>query len=264
MRLSIDVDLRYRFPEPADVLLSIEAAQMPDQSLIGDRLVIDGVGPLRPIDGEDGIGRRTWMCAEGDFHARYQAEIELDRRTVSIGELPITPRRELPAQVIPYLWPSRYCEADRFEAFVDREFPGDNHGSKIMAMSKWIHEHLDYCSGSTDASTSAVDVFVSRQGVCRDFAHLLTSFARAVGVPARVVSAYAWDLDPPDFHAVVEVWLAGDWYLVDPTELAPLDGLVRIAVGRDATDIAFMTVFGSAELIEQSIQVRRIDGALAA
>ena len=259
MRLSIDVALNYHFDEPADVLLAVEAAQLPDQKLIEDRLVVEGVGPLRAVDGEDGIGRRTWMCAEGDFRARYRAEIEVDRRPISISDLPITPRRELPAHVIPYLWPSRYCQADRFEAFVEREFPGANHGAKILAMSRWIHEHVDYCPGASDATTTAVDIFVSRQGVCRDFAHLLASFARAAGVPARLASAYAWDLDPPDFHAVVEIWLAGDWYLVDPTELAPLDGLARIAIGRDATDVAFMTIFGRADLIEQRVEVRRID-----
>ena len=259
MRLKIDASLRYWMAQPVDVLLTVEAAQLPDQKLIEDRLVIDGVEPLRAIAGEDGIGRRTWMRATGDFHARYEAIVDVDRRTTSIDELEITPRRELPPEVIPYLWPSRYCEADRFEAFVEREFPGENHGVKILAMSHWIHEHLDYCSGSSDASTTAVDVFVSRQGVCRDFAHLLASFARAAGVPARLVSAYAWDLNPPDFHAVVEVWLAGDWYLVDPTELAPLDGLVRIAVGRDATDIAFMTTFGTTDLVEQNVSVTRLD-----
>ena len=258
MRLKIDAHLRYRMADPVDVLLSIEAAQLPDQMLVGDRLLIEGVGPLRAIEGEDGIGRRTWMRARGDFLARYDAVVDVDRRPAMIEDLPITPRRELPAEVIPYLWPSRYCEADRFEAFVDREFPGINHGARIMAMSTWIHDHLDYRAGTTDASTSAVDVFVSRQGVCRDFAHLLVSFARAAGVPARLTSAYAWKLDPPDFHAVVEVWLAGDWYLVDPTELAPLDGLVRIAVGRDATDIAFMTVFGCVELVEQGVSVTSI------
>lgn len=258
MRLKIDANLIYRMAEPVDVLLSIEAAQLPDQLMVSDLLTVDGVGPLRAIDGEDGIGRRTWMRAEGEFHAHYQAVIDVDRRTTPIDELPITPRRELPGEVIPYLWPSRYCEADRFEAFVEREFPGDNHGAKIMAMATWIHDHLDYRAGTTDVSTTAVDVFVSRQGVCRDYAHLLASFARAAGVPARLVSAYAWKLDPPDFHAVVEVWLAGQWYLVDPTALAPLDGLVRIAVGRDATDIAFMTVFGCTELVEQSVTVAAV------
>lgn len=258
MRLKIEADLHYRMHNPVDVLLTIEVAQLPDQTLIEDRLVINGVGPLRAIAGEDGIGRRTWMHAEGNYHARYEALVDVERRSLSIDELTITPRRDLPPEVIPYLWPSRYCEADRFEAFVEREFPGENHGSKIMAMAQWIHEHVDYRSGSSDGTTTAVDVFVSRQGVCRDFAHLLASFARAAGVPARLASAYAWDLDPPDFHAVVEVWLAGDWYLVDATELAPLDGLVRIAVGRDATDIAFMTVFGGTELIEQRVAVSKI------
>jgi transglutaminase-like putative cysteine protease len=260
MRLRIDADLRYAMNEPVDVLLMIEAAELPDQTPIDDRLAIDGIGLLRAIAGEDGVGRRRWMRADGDFHAHYQAVVEVDRRPVTIDELPITPRRELPPEVIPYLWPSRYCEADRFEAFVAREFPGDNHGRKILAMARWIREHLDYRPGSTDVRTTAVDVFVSRQGVCRDFAHLLASLARAAGVPARLASAYAWRLDPPDFHAVVEIWLAGDWYLVDPTELAPLDGLVRIAIGRDATDIAFMTIFGAAELIGQTIRVERIDG----
>lgn len=258
MRLKIDASLHYRFEQPADVLLAVEAAQLPDQRLVEDRLVIDGVGPLRAIEGEDGIGRRTWMRAEGDFTARYEATFDVDRRPVSIGELSITPRRELPPEVIPYLWPSRYCEADRFEAFVTREFPGKNHGAKLLAMAQWVHDHLAYCPGSTDATTTAVDVFVSRRGVCRDYAHLLASFARAAGVPARLVSAYAWELDPPDLHAIVEVWLAGDWYLVDPTELAPLDGMVRIAVGRDATDIAFMTIFGAAEMIEQTVSVKKL------
>lgn len=259
MRLSIEADLKYHFNEAADVLLTVEAAQLSDQILIEDRLTVDGVGPMRPIAGEDGIGRRTWMCAEGSFRAHYTATVDVERRPTSIGELEIAPRRDLPPEVIPYLWPSRYCEADRFEAFVEKQFTGPHHGSRILAMSQWIRDNLEYSIGASTSDTTAVDVFVSRQGVCRDFAHLLASFARAAGVPARLVSAYAWDLDPPDFHAVVEVWLEGDWYLVDPTELAPLDGLVRIAVGRDATDIAFMTVFGTTNLIEQSISVRRLD-----
>lgn len=258
MRLQIDVAMSYTMPQPVDVLLTVEVAQLPDQMLISDSLTIGGVGPLRPIAGEDGIGRRTWMHASGDFEAQYTATVDVERRPRTINELPITPRGELPADVIPYLWPSRYCEADRFAGFVEKTFAGAEHGARIAAMADWIHDHLDYCLGSSDATTTAVDVFISRQGVCRDFAHLLATFARAAGVPARLVSAYAWQLDPPDFHAVVEVWLDGDWYLVDPTKLASLDGLVRIAVGRDATDIAFMTIFGFADLRAQQVSVRRL------
>jgi transglutaminase-like putative cysteine protease len=87
----------------------------------------------------------------------------------------------------------------------------------------------------------------------------MASLARADGIPARTVSAYAWGLEPPDFHAVVEVWLDDAWHLVDATKLAATEGMVRTAVGRDATDIAFMTVFGSAQLNFQEVRVTRLD-----
>jgi transglutaminase-like putative cysteine protease len=87
----------------------------------------------------------------------------------------------------------------------------------------------------------------------------MAAFARAAGIPARLVSAYAWKLDPPDFHAVVDVWLDNDWHLIDASGLAPIEGLVRIAVGRDATDISFMTIFGYAEMVSQEVCVTRLD-----
>ena len=94
-----------------------------------------------------------------------------------------------------------------------------------------------------------------RSGVCRDYAHLLVALARAGDIPARCVAAYAPGVDPPDFHAVAELWLDGEWRLVDPTGMANCQDLVRVCVGRDATDIAFMTIFGSASLIEQRVAV---------
>jgi len=260
MRLNIAVELDYRFADPADVLLTVEAAQLPDQRLIEDRLTVDGVGPLRPIAGEEGIGRRTWMRAEGQLRAAYRATIDVDRPLPGIDALATTPLRELPAHVIPYIWPSRYCEADRFEAFVARAFGDAEGGAKVSAMAEWIHRQIAYRSGASDVTTTAADTFVARQGVCRDHAHLLAAFARAAGVPARLVSAYALKVDPPDFHAVVEVWLEGGWHLVDPTRMAPLDSVVRICVGRDATDIAFMTIFGEAELAAQSVEVTQAVG----
>jgi transglutaminase-like putative cysteine protease len=216
---------------------------------------------LRPIEGEESLGRRTWMRAQGDYIASYRALVEVERQFPILAGVGLTPPAELPALVIPYIWPSRYCESDRFEQFVQRTFGDYDDGAKVVAMADWIFQNIEYRCGTSDGSTTAVDVFVRRQGVCRDFAHLLASFARAAGIPARLVSAYAWDLSPQDFHAVVEVWLDNGWHLVDATSLAPLNGLVRIAVGRDATDIAFMTIFGSAEMRAQSVAVRRLDAS---
>jgi transglutaminase-like putative cysteine protease len=260
MRLQIDVTLDYHFPAPADVLLSIEVAQMPDQILIADLLTIDGASrPLTPVAGEDGIGRRTWLNASGPLRATYRATVDVSRTPVPVGGLPICTHAGLPAEAIAYLWPSRYCEADRFETFVEQQFGEIEGGAKLLAMRDWIRNELAYVPGTSDTTTTAADAFVARQGVCRDFAHLMAAFARAAGVPARLTSCYAWQLDPPDFHAVVEVWLDGGWHFLDATGLAPAEGLVRICVGRDATDIAFMTIFGSAVMDRQTVSVTRLD-----
>lgn len=259
MRLKIDVELDYHFPAAADVLLAVEVAQLPDQVLVEDLLTVGGSGPLRPVAGEHGIGQRTWLTAEGPLLARYAATLDVDRPAVDLAGLEATPLHELPADVVPYLWPSRYCEADKFESFVEGRFGDLDGGARLAAMAEWIEGEMAYVPGSSDSETTAADAFVARQGVCRDYAHLLASFARAAGIPARLVSAYAWRLEPPDFHAVVEAWVGGGWQLIDPTGLAPVEGLARIAVGRDATDIAFMTIFGEAEMRSQSVRVTRLD-----
>ncbi|HEY5711808.1 MAG TPA: transglutaminase family protein [Allosphingosinicella sp.] len=259
MRLSIQADLDYHFREPTDVLLALEVAQTPDQKLVEDLLKVGGAGPLRPIPDEDGISRRTWMRAQGSFHAEYRATVDVDHRPEDLAALRASELIGLPAGVVPYLWPSRYCEADRFEPFVEQRFGALAGGAKIQAMAEWVSREMAYVPGSSDTATTAADVFVSRQGVCRDYAHLLASFARAAGIPARLISAYAWRLDPPDFHALVEVWLDGAWHGVDASGLAPPEGLVRICSGRDATDIAFMTSFGFAEMIGQRVSVKQVD-----
>ncbi len=257
MRLSIEAVLDYDLPNGADVLLSVAVAPMADQKLIEDNLTVTHGAPLRPIPGEEGIGQRNWTRGEGPFRVHYTALVEIDRAEPPLEMLSVAPRLELPPLVIPYLWPSRYCEVDKFEAFVSQDFGHIEGGAKVKAMAEWINGHLTYQAGTSDATTTAADTFVQRHGVCRDYAHLLATFARASGIPARCVSGYALDLDPPDFHAIVEVWLEGGWRMVDATGLAPTATLARIGVGRDATDIAFMTVFGAAVLNHQSVSVAR-------
>ena len=99
--------------------------------------------------------------------------------------------------------------------------------------------------------------FAQRAGVCRDFTHLGITLSRALGMPARAVSAYALQLDPPDFHAIFEVYIENGWWLIDPTRLAPIEGIVRIGSGRDASDIAFLTTDKQCQVIRQTIQVSR-------
>lgn len=260
MRLSIDAFLDYTLSRPADLLFALEVAQMHDQVLLTDRLTVGSAEPLRPVLGDESLGRRTWASGEGRVIVRYTATVDIDREPTRLAGLAADKLKDLPPLVVPYLFPSRYCESDRFETAVRREFGHVQGGDRVQAMADWIRGHLDYVPGSSNVNTTAADTYVGHAGVCRDFAHLLIAMARASDIPARMVGAYAWRLDPPDFHAVVEVWLNGGWHLVDPTGLAPTEGIVRIGVGRDATDISFLTVFGNAAYNDQRVSVERIDG----
>ena len=258
MRLSITAFLDYQLHEPADLLFALEAAQTADQRLVDDLLTVGGTGPLTPIAADDGLGRRTWARGEGRVTARYTATVEIERAPTILSGLAADDPKTLPGGVVPYLFPSRYCESDRLEEMVLRDFGSLAGGDKVAAMAAWIRGHLTYAP-SGDTGTTAIDTLVARRGVCRDYSHLLIAMVRAADIPARMVGAYAWALDPEDFHAVVEVWLDGAWRLVDPTGLAREEGIVRIGVGRDATDISFLTIFGRAEMVAQSVSVKRLD-----
>lgn len=260
MRLSINALLDYTIRDEADVLLQIEvAADEPTQRVTGGKMRVATGAELHPMPVEAGVGRRTWTRGSGPFRVEYEATVEVEREAPDISGLGQTTYSNLPSEAVPYIWPSRYCQSDRFAEYVGKTFGEHEGGAKILAMADWIHDKLDYVHGASDGTTSAADTFISREGICRDYAHLLIAFARGAGIPARMVSTYAWDLKPQDFHAVAEVWLDGGWHIVDATQLAPVEGMAPIIVGRDATDIAFMTIFGRADLNEQKVSVERLD-----
>jgi transglutaminase-like putative cysteine protease len=257
--VAITAALDYHLPQPADVLLAVEAIPMDDQRLLTDLLKVKGdCSPLKTIEGMDGLGRRTWLHAEGRIDIRYNATVAIDRAATDISGLDTVPHADLPPAYIQYLMPSRYCPSDKHENFVTTRFDAATKGGQVLQMAEWIHDYIEYAPGYSAIGSTATDTFISRRGVCRDFAHLLIAFARAADIPARMVSAYALGIDPPDFHAVVEVFLDGRWHLVDATRLAPEEYLVRIAVGRDATDISFMTIFGTANMIAQTVTVEQV------
>jgi transglutaminase-like putative cysteine protease len=254
--VDITATLNYHLPQAADVLLAVEAIPMADQKLLTDLLKVKGdCSPLTTIEGMDGLGRRTWLHATGRIDISYTATAAIDRLPTNIAGLGVVPHADLPPAYIQYLMPSRYCPSDKHENFVTTRFDGPTKGDQVLQMAEWIYDNIEYAPGFSGSGSTATDTFISHRGVCRDFAHLLIAFARAADVPARMVSAYGLGIDPPDFHAVVEVYLDGRWHLIDATRLAPEENLVRIAVGRDATDISFMTIFGTANMISQSVKV---------
>ena len=242
----VDCKLSYTLLDDTHFLFLVHALQGMDQEVVEESLRITP-GFAHQLHADAALGHRTLrlMAPAGPLTVRYRARVCVRRPPPDRGaaEWPI---EALPHEVLPDLMPSRYCEVDRLASAANMMFGGVEPGlARVQAVSDWIHEHLEYRIGSTDTTTTACDVFLQRAGVCRDFAHLGVTFCRALNIPARVAVGYArFRNPPPDFHALFEAFIGGRWVLFDPTRMTDPQDLVRIAVGRDAGDVAFATLFG--------------------
>lgn len=246
MQRTVTSRLVFEITEPAVLVFSIAAAGVYSPS--GEQLSARLSGePVRVTELSDAHATRLHevRCGVGELVVTYSATVE--------GTGAPAPSDDIDR--LTYLRPSRYAESDRLAAVAAAEFAGIGDATDLLtAVSSWVGTHLGYVSGSSLPTDGAVSTLLSRQGVCRDFAHLCIALLRARGVPARFVSVYAPGLSPMDFHAVVEAWVDGAWRVVDATALAPRSALVRIATGRDAADAAFVNALsGRADFVSSGV-----------
>lgn len=256
----IDCTLDYEVRGATDFLFQIHAHNGMDQQVQSESMVITPDLP-RHVYADPGIGHRFMRLHvdSGPVKIRYQARVQ---RTVQpldpqAREMPIA---DLPDGLLHNLNPTRYCESDHLSQETQAMFGQLPHGlSRVQAIADWIHQNITYQIGTTNAMTTARDVFASRTGVCRDFAHLGVTFCRALNIPARLVVGYAcFDDPPPDFHAMFEAYLGSRWVLFDATRMSPIDNLVRVATGRDATDVAFATIYGPATMLAMAPLITQV------
>lgn len=257
MILEIDVQLNYGITRATDLILQIQAPSFADQRVLDQDFRLSDMEHAATVAGEAGLGERRLLRTGQDFTCSYHARILVDRPALKLELLAAVPPHQLPSDTVRYLMPSRYCPSDVMQNFVAAQFGELEAGARIAAMRDWIHDHFSYVPGSSNGTTTAIDSFVQRQGVCRDYAHVLITFARASAIPARFASVYAPDVSPADFHAVAEVFLDGTWHLVDPTGMATADEIVRIGVGMDAAEVPFLASFGPIMLNLQTVSVTR-------
>lgn len=256
MILDIDVQLEYQITGPTDMILQIQAPDLPDQRVMHENYTLSKTLHRAAIAGEAGMGERVLIRTDRNLICSYQAQFNVDRPALMIEGFDSVPPHQLPSDAVRYLMPSRYCPSDQLQNFVAAEFGNLRGGQLIAALRDWVFERFQYVPGSSNGQTTALDTFVQRQGVCRDFAHVIIALARAAAIPARFASVYAPYVTPQDFHAVAEVFLDNSWHLVDATGMAASNQIVRIGVGLDAAEVPFLTSFGPAIMLSQSVAVR--------
>jgi len=251
VRMELSIDLHYEIAHQCgDFVFNIQAARSRHQHVVEERLrITPNRSPECHTETDGGSRFLRFTAHPGPLDVHYSATVDIDHHVELPENIEETPIARLPAHVLPWVYPSRYCQSDRLRRFATREFGQLGQGYwRVHAIKEWVRTRTVFLSGSSNVNTSAVDTLVEQVGVCRDFAHLMIALCRAVNIPARFVTGIDYGADPAmgptDFHAYVEAYLGDRWYLFDPTGVSPPMGLVRIGTGRDAADVSFATMFG--------------------
>ncbi len=268
IRLVFSIELTYEVADnPADFVFNIHAAQTPWQSISSESLTLSQ--PITPdvhLDPLVGTRFLRLTAQPGPLKVRYDATVDIAHHFESPARIQEVPIARLTPAILPYIYPSRYCQSDRLRRFATREFGHLRPGYwRAQAIRDWVFQRTMFTSGSSTVSTAAVDTLVEQVGVCRDFSHLMIALCRACNMPARFVTGIDYgampELGPTDFHAYVEVFLGERWYIFDPTGISPATGLVRIGTGRDAADVSFATMFGAVRSYAPVIAIHAVEDA---
>jgi transglutaminase-like putative cysteine protease len=256
--------LRYKIDAPCHLILRIAAMSDERQQVAQCHFEARQAGAIvrhrAEHDAHDATLHRL-DAAPGLLDIDYEATV-ISPAPAALSGLREYAVSELPADVLPWLLPSRFCQSDQLASFAFERFALLPAGvERARGVSEFIRTQVKYELGSSTAQTTALDTLKARQGVCRDFSHLGVALCRALNMPARMVAGYyLFDTPPQDFHALFEVWL-GRWVRFDATGQADPDQVIAVSVGRDAGDIAFATLFGAARMTGLEIALVRRDAA---
>ena len=268
IRLRLALELDYDIAEPGcDFIFNIHAAHTERQCVVEEHLELSQDVRSR-VETEPATRNRYLRVSAlaGPLRLAYRATVDLSHHIAEpaqIGEVPVA---RLPAPVLSYIYPSRYCQSDRLHKLAMREFGQQWQGyGRVQAIRDWVLQRTTFSSNTSNSNTSAIDTLLETTGVCRDFAHLMIALCRAINIPARFTTGIDYGADPAlgptDFHAYVEVYLGDRWYLFDPSGTAIPMGFVRLGTGRDAADVAFATIFGTVISSAPRIAIEAIAGA---
>lgn len=267
MFIHIGFDITFELPAATPMLLMLYTHPSRSATLTQPEAI--ATHPIVPISTfMDGFGNRVGrIVAPGGQMRIYNSAVVRDTglREPYVPSARQLDVNELPTETLPFLLGSRYCETDRLTDIAWSLFGNAPTGwGRVQAVANWVHNNVTFGYQYARPTKSAFEVYTERQGVCRDFTHLLLTFLRCLNIPARYTTGYLGDIGVPvdpapmDFCAWTEVFLDGHWYTFDARHNHPRIGRVVMARGRDAADVAITTSFGSAKLLSFNVTAEEI------
>jgi transglutaminase-like putative cysteine protease len=273
MLIRLGYDLRFETPTLVPIIALLHVHPSREKDLIEpDTLLTE---PWVEIDEyTDSFGNRCsrLVAPVGNLRLFSSSLIEdtgeLDAINPAAREVPV---KDLPTDTLRYLLASRYCETDLLSNTAVELFGGITPGwRRVEAICTWVNQKVTFGYSFARPTKTALDVYVERQGVCRDFQHLAIAFCRCLNIPARYATGYLGDIgvtlapSPMDFSAWFEVYLEDRWWTFDGRHNMQRIGRVLMAVGRDAADVAITTSFGTAKLTQFVVVSDEVESASAA
>lgn len=262
IRFDLSITLDYEVLSASDFVFIVQPTNTPYQRVTWERLHVEPEVEIREeIHGNPANRHLRLHCEPGPLHLRYEAIADLVHHFALPSDIREVPIAELPASVLPYVYPSRYCQSDRLLEVARAEFGTMAPGyERVEAIRQWVQSRTKFEVGSSHSGTSALETYQCGTGVCRDFAHLMITMCRALNIPARFATGIDYGADPalgpPDFHCYVEAYLGDRWFVFDPSGISPRMGLLRIGTGRDASEVAFATIFGTVRWTRPDVVIR--------
>jgi len=256
MKFEVSAKIAYEALAPSTLIINIQPFASNGQTIVQEDFKTEPWLKMRECYAVGGEKRFSIIeiPQAGYISLNYKAIVETTIQTIPSTQLEDVLISQMPVEALSYLNPSRYCQSDKLYKFAYNKFGRIEHAfEKVMAIRDWINKNVEYSGGYTTPQTSAYDTITQQVGVCRDFAHLGIALCRALTIPARYFTGYAYQLQPQDFHACFEAYLGGHWVIIDATKLVPINGLVKIATGADATDNAFASIFGNLQFKQMEI-----------
>ena len=242
-------------PTPVSALLSVHPSRNRDL-VTPQRIITSPDVPMYDyLDGFGNVATRLILPAGGATISADFVIADDGQPDRPAPDVPVTPVQDLPDDVLPFLLASRYCETERLMDAAWGLFNGITSARRqVEAIVDWAHNHIAFGYHFARKTRTAWEGYQERVGVCRDYAHLAVTLCRCMNIPARYCTGYLGDIGVPlvdapmDFSAWFEVFVDGEWYTYDARHNAPRIGRIVMAKGRDATDVAITTSFGSSWL----------------
>jgi transglutaminase-like putative cysteine protease len=260
MWLNASCVLEFQIPVPTPFLFMLRPRSGWRQWIAREEYVLSPSVPAVEFTDPFGNLCQRLVAPAGRFAVRTSVDIETAEASDTAPGAPFVEVQQLPAETLPYLYPSRYCESDRFMEMAPSLVAGRASGyDQCSAIVDYIRNAIQYTPGLGQQIISACELNERGRGVCRDMAHLGIACCRALSIPARMVVGYLETLEPMDLHAWFEAYVGNRWYTFDATQPDLQGGRVAIAYGRDAADVAVYTQFGDpVDLLEMSVKVARM------